>query len=229
MLRDEFTIFKQMDDLLLPTLFDYSLTDATNTEHSVTRKEAEYLFSFFKECPLFRWKDVHNNCEARAEAVCLLLDAWHIPNYKGWVFSGAFLKNHIGGLKQFWNYHVAALLQVKANDANEFYIIDPSTATELILLNDWAANVTEYPHSYHFIKNAGVYIFPSGAIGKYNWHRRSKQNKKWTIQGLAGINGVTKTGKAQLMFQKKRISNAGFDFEVLKKVNPLQNRFVVEI
>lgn len=217
----EITIFKQMDDLLLPALFDYSLTDTATDGHSITKEEAEYLFSFFKECPLFRWKDVHNNCEARAEAVCLLLDAWQVPNYKGWVFSGAFLKNHIGGLKQLWNYHVAALLQVTSNNESVFYIIDPSTSTGLVTLTDWAANVTDYPHSYYFIKDASEYIFPSGIIKKHNWHRRNKQNQKWTIQGLAGINGVTKTGKAQLCFQKKRIAAAQLQFQILKRQNPL--------
>lgn len=209
-----------MDEPLLPTLFDYNLTDTPIPEQFVAKEEAEYLFRFFKECSLFRWHDLHNNCEARAEALCVLLDAWNIPNFKGWVFSGSFLRNHIGGLKQFWNYHVAALLQVKENNELVYYIIDPSTATGLLTLHDWAAHVTDYPHSYHFIKEARHYIFPSGKIKKDNWHKRNRQNKKWTIQGLAGINGVTKTGKAQLCFQKKRIAATKQQFELLKRRNP---------
>jgi Glutaminase len=212
-----------MDEPLLPTLFDYGLTDAILPAQSVTIEEAECLLSYFKECSLFRWKNLHNNCEARAEAVCLLLDAWNIPNYKAWVFSGAFLKNHIGGLKQLWNYHVAALLQVHTGDGPVYYIIDPSTAAGLSTLNDWAANVTDYPHSYHFIKESRYYIFPSGKIKKDNWHIRNRQNKKWTFQGLAGINGVTKKGKAQLCFQKKRIAGTKERFELLKRGNPILN------
>jgi len=99
-----------MADIILPTLFEYAISDTPVPDKAVSRADAEKLFSFFKTCPLFRWADVHNNCEARAEAVCLLLDQWQVPNYKGWVFSGFFLLTHIGGLKPLLNHHVAALL-----------------------------------------------------------------------------------------------------------------------
>jgi Glutaminase len=210
-----------MDVPLIPALFDYSLTDATDPQQSVTKQTADSLFLFFKNCSLFKWGDVHNNCEARAEAVCLLLEAWKVPHYKGWVFSGSFLKNHIGGLKQQWNYHVAALLQVSTNNESVFYCIDPSTSSELLPVYEWAAGVTDYPHSYFFIKQANQYIFPSGKIKRDNWHTRNRQNKKWTYQGLAGINGVTKSGKAQLCFQKRRIQNTEYELQLLKKRSPL--------
>lgn len=209
-----------MDEPLIPALFDYSLTDAADTEQSVSWETANSLFTFFRDCSLFNWQDVHNNCEARAEAVCLLLEAWQVPHYKAWVFSGAFLKNHIGGLKQQWNYHVAALLQVQINNEVFFYTIDPSTAGGLLPVFDWAVGVTEYPHSYYFIKDAKDYIFPSGKIKKENWHKRNRQNKKWTFQGLAGINGVTKTGKAQLCFQKRRIIHSEQKFQLFRKNKP---------
>lgn len=215
-----------MDEPLIPALFDYSLTDVTDTQQSVSWETATSLFTFFKNCPLFKWSDVHNNCEARAEAVCLLLDAWQVPHYKAWVFSGSFLKNHIGGLKQQWNYHVAALLQVHHNNETVFYSIDPSTSTGLSPVFDWAVGVTEYPHSYYFIKDAQHYIFPSGKIKKENWHKRNRQNKKWAFQGLAGINGVTKTGKAQLCFQKRRIKNMEEKFQMFKKNKPV---FLVDV
>ncbi len=211
-----------MADLLLPTLFDYLISDEMKPEHAVSRTDAEKLFLFFKECVLFKWHDTHNNCEARAEAVCVLLDEWNIPNYKGWVFSGAFLKNHIGGLKQLWNYHVAAMLLVMENGELKQYIIDPATANYLQPLNDWAANITEYPHSYHLVKEADKYIFPSGKIKKDNWHKRNKQNRKWLIQGLAGINGVSIRGKAQLCFQKNKLKLTDERFTGLRNKNPLQ-------
>jgi hypothetical protein len=211
-----------MDDLLLPTLFDYVLSDETKPANSVSLSDAEKLFLFFKECVIFKWHDTHNNCEARAEAVCVLLDEWNIPNYKGWVFSGAFLKNHIGGLKQLWNYHVAAMLLVMENGELKQYIIDPATANYLQPLNDWAANITEYPHSYHLVKEADNYIFPSGKIKKDNWHKRNKQNRKWLIQGLAGINGVSIRGKAQLCFQKNKLKLTDESFAGLRNKNPLQ-------
>ncbi len=192
-----------MDEVLVPTLFDYLLSDTTHTDASVTKEEAEKLFAFFQNHPLFKWHDVHNNCEARADAICVLLDAWSIPNYKGWVFSGAFLRNHIGGLKQLWNYHVAALLQVKEEDRITFYVIDPATSRQLQTLYDWAAAVTAYPHSYHLIKST-----------------RDKQNGKWMVQGLAGINAVSPVGKARLCFNKNRIKTTEERLKKLKATKP---------
>jgi Glutaminase len=209
-----------MDEVLVPTLFDYLLSDTINTDECITIEQAEKLFAFFQTNPLFKWHDVHNNCEARADAVCLALDAWHIPNYKAWVFSGAFLRNHIGGLNQFWNYHVAALLPVKEQGNVVFYVIDPATSKQLQTIFDWAAAVTAYPHSYHLIKFADQYIFPAGKIKKDNWHKRDKQNGKWMLQGLAGINAVSPVGKARLCFNKQRIKATGEKLKLLKATNP---------
>ncbi len=220
MLNESFT-FNAMDEILLPTLFEYVLSDPASPDHTVSKQDAEKLFTYFKNNPLFKWGDTHNNCEARAEAVCLLLDEWKVPNYKGWVFSGAFLKNHIGGLKQLWNYHVAALLLVQEDDEVKFYILDPATAGHLQTINEWAGNVTDYPHSYHLVKTADNYIFPAGKIFQNNWHKRNKQNRKWMIQGLAGINGLSSTGKAQLCFRKNKIKRTAEKFVGLRKENPL--------
>lgn len=211
-----------MGEIILPTLFEYVISDTPIPEKTVTKADAEKLFTFFKTCPLFRWSDVHNNCEARAEAACLLLDEWGVPNYKGWVFSGAFLKNHIGGLKQLWNYHVAALLPVLENGQLQFYMIDPATADSLQTLDAWAANVTEYPHSYHIIKLAEYYIFPNGKVLKYNWYKRNRQNRKWTMQGLASVNGLSGTGKAQLCFRKNKVKMTAVRFKELMDQNPLK-------
>src|SRR4051812_2130186 len=97
---------------IVPTLPDILLSDIEPPVNTVSGDEAEQLFHFFQHHPLFNWKNTHNGCEGRADAICVLLDEWKIPNYKGWVFGGAYLKNHIGGLKQNWNYHVAAVLPV---------------------------------------------------------------------------------------------------------------------
>jgi hypothetical protein len=213
--------FNAMDEVLVPTLFDYLLSDTTQAGQTVTKEEAEKLFSFFQNCALFKWHDVHNNCEARADAVCVLLDAWAIPHYKGWVFSGAFLRNHVGGLNKFWNYHVAALLQVKEDERITFYVIDPATSQQLQTLYDWAAAITAYPHSYHLIKTADQYIFPAGKILKDNWHVRDKQNGKWMVQGLAGINAVSPVGKARLCFNKNRIKATEEKLKKLKALKPV--------
>ena len=211
-----------MDVQLVPTLFDYLLTDVVNTDKTVSKEEAKKLFTFFQTNDLFKWHDVHNNCEARADAVCRLLDAWQVPNYKAWVFGGAFLRKHIGGLKQSWNYHVAALLPVKEADKITFYVIDPSLFNHLQTMYDWAAEITAYPHSYHFIKSGEYYIFPSGKIKQDNWHARNKQNSKWLVQGLAGINGVSPVGKARLIFNKNKIENTFRKFAALKERKPFK-------
>jgi hypothetical protein len=210
-----------MNMVLDLTLFDFVLSDETEAHKFITKPESEKIFSFFQNCSLFNWKDVHNNCEARADAVCLLLDSWNIPNYKAWVFSGAFLKNHIGGLKQLWNYHTAALVPVTENNEIIFYIVDPATSGYLQTIYQWASQVTEFPHSYHIVKNAFNYIFPGGKIQKDNWHKRNRQNRKWMIQGLAGINGLSQTGKARLCFNKQKIKHTERTFRQLRNSKPV--------
>ncbi|MEP6728274.1 MAG: protein-glutamine glutaminase family protein [Bacteroidota bacterium] len=207
---------------LAPTLFDYTLTDATDPLKWVSKAGAEKIFSFFKGQPLFRWQYSHNGCEARADAICILLQQWNIPHYKAWVFSGDYLKKHIGGLIQHWNYHVAPALPVTENGQLVFYIIDPATASTLQTMEAWAAGITQYPHSYHFIKLPHWYLFHQKEIRPTNWYPRDRQNRKWMIQGLAGINGLTTTGKAQLSFNKSRIKRIAAAFERLKKEMPLQ-------
>ncbi|MEO5682781.1 MAG: protein-glutamine glutaminase family protein [Chitinophagaceae bacterium] len=209
-----------MSTELIPTLFDYTLADTTDPARRVSRDEAEKLFSFFEAHPLFKWKYSHNGCEARADALCVLLQQWQVPHYKAWVFSGDYLKKHIGGLIQHWNYHVAAVLPVKEAGEMVFYIIDPSTANTLQRLDDWAAGVTAYPHSYHFIKLPHWYLFHQGTIRADNWYARNRQNRKWMLQGLAGINGLTTTGKAQLSFCKLRLKRTKKDFEEMKRQRP---------
>jgi hypothetical protein len=207
--------------ILQPTLFDYQLSDALETHQIVTAQLASQIFNFSKNCTLFNWYDIHNNCEARADALSILFTHWNIPHYKAWVFSGAFLKSHIGGLKQNWNYHVAVMLQVQnANGVVEHLVIDPSTHHQLQTLVSWATNITAYAHSYHFIKLPEYYIFHNKKIEPHNWHKRNKQNYKWVIQGLAGINGLSAKGKSQLCFNKKRIAKTAHLFAQLQKQYP---------
>ncbi len=197
--------FSRMTPELVPTLFDFTLTDTTDPEKWISRAEAEKLFAFFAVNALFKWNDSHNGCEARADAVSILLQQWKLPHYKAWVFSGDYLKKHIGGLVQHWNYHVAAALPVKENGRLIFYIVDPATANQLQTIEDWAAGVTAYPHSYHIIKLPHWYIFHQTKITAGNWYARNRRNRKWMLQGLAGINGLTNMGKAQLAFCKGRV------------------------
>jgi hypothetical protein len=210
-----------MSFILQPTLFDYVLSDVTEKHLTINHETAEQIFNFSKNCSLFKWNDINNNCEARADALSILLTEWKIPHYKAWVFSGAFLKNHIGGLKQNWNYHVAVLLQVDENGVLEYLVVDPSTHNSLQNIVSWAENITAFAHSYHLIKLPEYYIFHNKTIEPHNWHKRNKQNKKWVIQGLAGINGLSAKGKCQLCFNKQRIRQTAIQFNRIAKLNPL--------
>lgn len=202
------------------TLFGQSLSDEIDPEKVITKTEAEQIFNFLKQCSLFRWHDANNDCEDRANAICILLDKWNVPNYKGWILSGFFIKKGDGCLNNGWKYHVAALVPVKEENNLVCYIIDPSTSATLVSIENWASQITDRASSYHFIKSGDYYIFPSQKIEKDNWHKRDKRNYRWTMQGLSGINGVSSIGKAQLIFNKRRIKFAEERFNKLKLKNP---------
>jgi len=207
-------------NVLIPSLLDSRFSDVNFLASSISKKHAEQLFVFFKNHPLFNWKNANNGCEGRADALCILLDKWGIPNCKAWVFSGAYLKNHIGGLIQNWNYHVSTVLAVEENGQVINYVIDPSTASSLKSINEWAIAVTNLPHSYHFLRQSHWYIFPAKNIATSKWNLRNRQNRKWMIQCLAGINSLSLTGKASLCFNKALLKKTNAAFEKLKKEKP---------
>lgn len=202
---------------IIPTLFEYQLSDITDSSKTVSKQQAEAIMRFFAAQPLFSWNHSNNGCEARADAVSVLLECWEIPHYKAWVFSGKYLKNHLGGLKQNWNYHVAVLLQVEEAGELIQYIIDPATSSQLQTFYNWSASITDFAHSYQVIKEPHWYIFAGKKITAHNWNSRNRQNRKWMIQGLAGINGLSAKGRTELVFNKRRIKNTAVAFEKLKK------------
>ena len=175
-------------------------------DSGLTVEQAGELFRFFRDHRLFQWNSGFNDCEDRSNAICILLDKWGIPNYKGWVFTGSYFEKDGGHLINYWNYHVAAMIAVKDGDALRNYTIDPALCSGPEVLEDWAEKVTFTHGSVHFITSGDHYIFIPGKITPETWFRRNRQNYKWTIQGLSGINGVSKSGKAQLCFCKKRIA-----------------------
>jgi hypothetical protein len=206
--------------VLVPALYDYLLSDVDTPAGTVSKEQAEQLFRFFEQHPLFGWHNSHNGCEGRADAVCVLLDHWGIPNHKAWVFGGAFLRNHIGGLKQNWNYHVAAALAVQEEGQLVYYVLDPSTTGSITPVHEWAVSVTSFPHSYYCIRQAHWYVFPANKIGPSDWYTRNRQNRKWMIQCLANVNSITATGRAALCFNKVRLQNKALAFEQLKRMKP---------
>ncbi|MCG7856978.1 hypothetical protein MD537_08370 [Flavihumibacter sediminis] len=208
-----------IEETIIPALSDYRYSDVLIRE-TVDMKQAEELFSFFQQHPLFRWGDANNGCEGRADAVCVLLDEWGIPNYKGWAFSGAYLRKHIGELKQNWKYHVAPVLAIEHEGVVKDFVLDPATASFLRPIDDWAASITLVPHSYYFTRQSSWYIFPSSNIRESKWNSRNRQNRKWMIQCLAGINSLRPNGRAALIFNKSRLRNTQRMFEQLKRQRP---------
>lgn len=202
------------------TVFEPSLTVAAVQDSWLTKAQGDALFQFFKDAGLFRWQDQNNDCEDRANAICLALDAWGIANYKGWVFSGTFLKRGAGCLRNNWGYHVAALIAIAEGVGLRYYVIDPATLAQLQPVEEWANVATETTTSYYCITTGDTYIFDPGNIQPDTWFTRNRQNYKWTMQGLAGINGVTHTGKAQLVFQKGKIKKWEAGFKMLLRHKP---------
>ncbi len=195
--------------MMLPlslTLFSAELSDSFEGIECVEPGKPAAIFQFFTSHPLFNWGLHHNFCEARAEAQSLLLDAAKIPYVKCWVFGGAFLKwGYVGALKNYWNYHVSIAVPVKNGLQLQWMVIDPSTANGPILVEDWAASITAWSHSYYALKDTSYYVFPGNALFTKEWHKRNHRNFKWTMQGLTGINGLTYIGKAELVFKKRQI------------------------
>ena len=105
-------------------------------------------------------------------------------------------------------------------DVLNFYVIDPATLTAPDTILNWASNITDLPFGHYLIKYSRYYIFSHEKIERDNWFARNKQNYKWTIQGLSGINGVSKTGKAALSFNKNRIRKTEQKFIHLLKNKP---------
>lgn len=202
------------------TIYSVLLSDVVPADLFITKERAEKLFIFFKEHPLFRWQDANNDCEDRANAICILLDEWQVPNYKGWVFAGNYLTKNQGTLINNWKYHVAAIVPVQNGIVYDFFVIDPATLQRPDTILNWATNITEIPFAHYLIKWNRYYIFHHEKITKDNWFEKDSQNYKWTIQGLAGINGVSKTGKAQLIFKKNKIEKTAKHFKNLLTNKP---------
>jgi hypothetical protein len=202
------------------TIYNILLSDGVPQDISVTKEKTKSLFNFFKEHPLFRWSDANNDCEDRANAICILLDKWGLPNYKGWVFGSNYLTKEGGWLINNWKYHVAAMVPVQDSDGLNFYVIDPAMLQTPLTILEWATNITDVPFSHYLIKWNHYYIFSEGKIERDNWHKQDRQNYQWTIQGLAGINGVDKKGKSEITFNKNRIKNTEKRFKELLMTKP---------
>ncbi len=99
-------------------------------------------------------------------------------------------------------------------------VLDPTHSETLVTVEHWANDVTLDAQSHHLVKMGHVYIFPVGQIRNENWHHRNRQNYKWTMQGLAGINGVSTKGKAAVTFNKFKIARTIKAFQLLQRNNP---------
>jgi hypothetical protein len=213
-----------MDIQLSLTLYDYSLGDSFPDIELACMETVQRAFHFLQQQPMFNWHKSHNFCEARAEAASLLLAAAGIYHAKCWVFGAAFLrKGYVGGLKNNWNYHVSVAVPTVNVNELAWMVLDPAMADEPQALYEWASNITDYPHSYHFVKDPQLYIFPAGSVVHDKWHKRHPRNFRWAMQGLAGVNALTPTGRAQLAFCKRRID------AVTRQFVQVRNIFNIEV
>lgn len=126
----------------------------------------------------------------------------------------------MGSLKNKWNYHVAIMLPTLIGTVPSAMVLDPTHSDTLETIEQWANAVTLDAQSHHLVKHGHVYIFPVGPIRNENWHHRNRQNYKWTMQGLAGINGVSTIGKAAVTFNKFRIAKTIKAFQLLQRNKP---------
>lgn len=208
-----------MDIINKKSVFDPQLSDNWMGSVGLSLDQATQVNHYFAKHPLFNWRDIHN-CEDRAEAISILLTHWQIPHFKAWVFSGYFLNRNMGSLKNKWNYHVAVMLPIAEEATILAKVIDPTHSENLENMEEWANTVTLDAQSHYLVKQGHIYIFPVGQIRNENWHHRNRQNYKWTMQGLAGINGVSTKGKAAVTFNKFRIANTMKAFQQLQKHKP---------
>jgi hypothetical protein len=209
-----------MPEPTLKSLLDHSLTEPVLLDSGLRQDQVEELFRYFQQHPLFRWRNARNDCEDRSNAICILLDHWKIPNYKAWVFTGSFLNRPEGYLRNSWNFHVAPLVAITEDNQTKGYVLDPATLQQPDTISVWADKVTETHGSVHFITSGEDYIFTPGKMEKEHWFQRNRQNYKWTIQGLSGINGVSPSGKAQLVFCKAHIATTEKEFKKLFQDKP---------
>ena len=71
-----------MNKAISKTLFYKFLSDDIDLQKVITKIEAEVIFNFFKKSILFRWHDANNDCEDRANAICILLVNGKFPTIK---------------------------------------------------------------------------------------------------------------------------------------------------
>lgn len=196
------------------------LEDAIPDKPCINKDIADSIFVFFKNNPLFLWSD-HNNCEDRANGICILLDKWKVPNCKGWVIKGSILnKPEKGMLKDKWGHHITAVVPVCVDNITKFFAIDPATQKVPVLLEVWADSVSLKPTCYFFNK-LGEYVDVDYNLGDKmlatSWQKRDKTNYEWTMQGLTGYNGGNLGGKIKIKLHKKRTLETTDKFEHLTK------------
>lgn len=196
---------------------------------TVSLDSVKKIYDFFDKSELFQWND-KNNCEDRANAISILLDAWQIPNYKVWIFSGDFLKKKDKGLLTdkygiLWKYHVAACIPVKIDNQIKYMVLDPATTDEVKDMAFWANNVTDKQFGHYFLTPANKYLWNGGGrkmSQKSFYEGDVSTTLKRTMQGLAGFNEATDEGKdgMKTVSGKAKIQKTEDDFNVLKNNKP---------
>lgn len=213
-----------------------SLEDVIPSNSCIPMNIADSIFGYFKTNSLFIWND-ENNCEDRANAICILLDRWHVPNCKGWVLSGRLLGRDNGSFKPVkilhgsstdsitWSHHITAAIPICVNNQSIFFVIDPATQAGPLAMADWANSVMCTPSGYYFLKLGNdVDVNYKQTIKKESWWTRSDLNYKYTMEGLCGYNGASHIGRKEIRRNQEKIQQTTLQFEQLAKPSFLPNQ-----
>lgn len=190
----------------------------------ICNAKADSIFKTFLTSKAFDWTDRKNNCEDRANAICLILDKWGVSNGKAWLFGGknASYGNKLGTLKG-WSYHVAACIFVRQDNGQiDTLVIDPLTDSEkAVNIRSWSSLITRNPTNIYFITSNAKY--QQNMVSLTPTWKFSNDFYEETIEGLTRYNNFSiwtrvKTKK----YLKKNLKKVKSEFISLLNT-PIQN------
>ena len=194
----------------------------------VSPERANILNKVFINSNAFDWTDAKNNCEDRANAICLILDQWGIDNCKAWIYRGKKVKyGNKKGTLSAWNYHVAACILVRNKNIVDSIIIDPLISKQLINVNTWAEIISVKPTNIYFLTTNKKYQHHKLSLDP-KW-KMAENNFEKTIEGLTRYSGATFFHRLRTKkYLKRRYYNVNKEFyrlynstfdEILSRLN----------
>ncbi|MDG1332463.1 MAG: protein-glutamine glutaminase family protein [Crocinitomicaceae bacterium] len=181
---------------------------------------AEKLNQTLIDAKCFDWTNRSNNCEDRANAACLLLDAWGISNAKAWCFAGknANYLNGKGTLKG-WSYHVAAFVLVENEGEIDSLVFDPLTSTTLMTIKEWSNEISATSGNLYFTTTNKRY--QQNKVAMTTTWKSSDDSFDRTLKGLTRYNDYSSRRKRKTRhFLDARIISVTQAFFELLYIHP---------